>query len=287
MTANNSQEVQRTTEDVAHIVQTKGSSTAILERNPVQIKISEPNQRTNSQTASGAKKSLSLPLQPQTARAVPASVIQKSQGKREKRPRRKRSRETLWKGRIFVIGCVCGAGILGYLGTKLLLAPATKTANKAQLAIAIDQPSVEIPVKKAKPVAAKPKLTFTEESRQVIQQWLTSKSAAFGSEHQLNSLNSILAEPLLTTWRERATAYQQENLYREYEHNIVMRAARIDPSNKNKATVEAEVKEVAKHYQGEQLDNAQSYDDNLLVRYQLIRQGEKWLIQETEVLKTL
>ena len=98
---------------------------------------------------------------------------------------------------------------------------------------------------------------------------------------------TILAEPLLTTWRASAKIYQAENSYREYQHAIVMRSAKVDPNDQNKATVEAEVKETAKHYQSGQLDNAQSYDDNLLVRYQLIRQGEKWLIQQAEVLKTL
>ena len=278
---------QRASERTDDTVRSRDSSTAVLEHHPVLVTASALEREDIPPTASKFKKPLTLPLQHQKTRAVPASVIQRTRGKQKKRPRRKRSRQAIWKGRLFVASCVFGAGLIGYLGTKLLLAPSTKTANKAQLAIALGQPSVEIPVRKVKPVAAKPKLTFTEESKQVIQQWLSSKSAAFGSEHKLNSLNSILAEPLLTTWRDRATAYQQENIYREYEHNIVMKSATVDPSNKNKAIVEAEVKEVAKHYQGGQLDNAQSYDDNLLVRYQLVRQGEKWLIQQTEVLKTL
>ncbi|MGL5836257.1 MAG: IMS domain-containing protein, partial [Waterburya sp.] len=46
-------------------------------------------------------------------------------------------------------------------------------------------------------------------------------------------------------------------------------------------------KEVAQHYQSGQLDQTQSYNDNLLVRYQLIRKGDNWLIQNAEVLKTL
>ena len=278
---------QRASERTDDTVRSRDSSTAVLEHHPVLVTASALEREDIPPTASKFKKPLTLPLQHQKTRAVPASVIQRTRGKQKKRPRRKRSRQAIWKGRLFVASCVFGAGLIGYLGTKLLLAPSTKTANKAQLAIALGQPSVEIPVRKVKPVAAKPKLTFTEESKQVIQQWLSSKSAAFGSEHKLNSLNSILAEPLLTTWRDRATAYQQENIYRQYEHNIVMKSATVDPSNKNKAIVEAEVKEVAKHYQGGQLDNAQSYDDNLLVRYQLVRQGEKWLIQQTEVLKTL
>ena len=241
-----------------------------------------------------AKKSLSLPLQSKKTRAVPPSVINKAQGKtrRPKAGQRKQlSPATLWKGRLFVISLILGVGTIGYWGMKLFLAAPSKTARQTPLAIALDQPSVEMPTQKPKTVVAKPKpkpkLTFSQQSQQVIQDWLSSKSAAFGQEHQIQKLNSILAEPLLTTWRERATAYKQENLYRQYEHKVVMRSAKINPNDQNKATVEAEVKEVAKHYQSGQLDTTQSYDDNLLVRYQLIRQGEKWLIYQAEVLETL
>ena len=276
----------QTADRVNRIVQSRGSSTAILDRNSAHTEAFALDSKTATQ-ASKPRKSLSLPLQPQKTRAVPVSVMQKAQGQARKRPRRKRSRQALWQGRLFVAGCVLGAGVIGYWGMKLLLFPSTKMANKAQLAIALDEPSVEIPTKKVKPVAIKPKLTLTEESKQVVQKWLSSKSAAFGQSHQIDRLNQILAEPLLTTWRERAIAYQQESAYRQYEHNVTVRSAKLDPSNKDKATVEAEVKEIAKHYQGGQLDNAQSYDDNLLVRYQLVRQNNRWLINQAEVIQTL
>ena len=236
------------------------------------------------------KKSLSLPLQPQAkTRAVPPSVMQKAKGtaKRKVSRQNKRSPATIWQGWLFVTGLVVGVGTLGFIAMKLFLSPSIKTANEAQLMIAVDQPTIELPPKKTIPVAAKPKLTITEQSQQVIDNWLSSKSAAFGKEHQIDQLNNILAEPLLTTWRDRAIAYQTEKFYREYQHNLTMRSATINPSDRNKATVEAEVREIAKHYQSGKLDNAQSYDDNLLVRYQLVRQGEKWLIQNAQVLKTL
>ncbi|MEO1670847.1 MAG: IMS domain-containing protein [Cyanobacteria bacterium J06631_2] len=273
--------------------QSQGTATATMERHYVpaasgvkQASGGSPSNRHQPPS----HKSLSLPLQPQKNRAVPPSVINKAARKASQRkPGRykKRSSSTIWKGWLFVASLILGVGTVGYFGTKLLLAPANKTASKADLAIALNQPSVEMPVQKAKPVAVKPKLTFTQESQQVVQRWLDSKSAAFGQEHQIDSLNSILAEPLLTTWRERAITYQQGNTYRQYEHNITMRSAKIDPNNKDKATVEAEVKEVAQHYQSGQLDSNQSYDDNLLVRYQLVRQGDKWVIQQAEVLETL
>ncbi|MGF1587848.1 MAG: IMS domain-containing protein [Pleurocapsa sp.] len=278
---------------------TNGSiATATIERNDHLV---APARKSPDYTAVGsthhtasknhrAKKSPSLPLQSQAqTRAVPPAVMQKAEAtaKRRVAPPKKRSPATLWQGWLLMMGLVVGVGTLGFIATKLLLSPSVKTANQAQLTIAVDQPAIELPPKQTKPVTAQPKLTFAEQSQQVIQNWLSSKSAAFGKEYQIDQLNNILAEPLLSTWRDRATAYQAGNFYREYEHNLTMRSATVNPSDRNKATVEAEVQEIAKHYQSGKLDNAKSYDDNLLVRYQLVRQGEKWLIQQAEVLKTL
>ena len=261
--------------------------------NPKQGKIIQPQPRGAGNNYVRAKpsqsKSLSLPLQPKT-RAVPPSVMQKAAGQakqKQARRRKKASTSTVLKGWLFIFGLIFGVGALGYIATKLFLNPAQKTAQSAQLAIAISQPNIELPPVKAKPVVAKPKLTFTEQSQQVIDRWLKSKSAAFGKERKIGELNSILAEPLLTTWRDRANKYVEDDSYREYQHQVKIRSAKVNPQNSNLATVEAEVKEVAQHYQSGQLDSTQSYDDNLLVRYQLIRQNDKWLIKNTEVLKTL
>ena len=228
---------------------------------------------------------LSLPLEKK--RAVPASALYKAQAQaiqKKMAQKKKLSSTTRLKGWLFIASLIFGVGTIGFIATKLFLSPRQQTA-KAEIAIAISDPAIELPP--AKPVVAKPKLTFTQKAQQVVEKWLSSKSAAFGKEYQISELNSILAEPLLTTWRDRATAYQAGDFYREYQHQIKMRSAKVDPNNPNKAVVEAEVKEVAQHYQSGQLDNTQSYDDNLLVRYQLVRQGEKWLIQNAEVLETL
>ena len=238
------------------------------------------NPRPKSTPAKG--KSISLPLS-KTRRAVPASVIHKANGRKSRK--RKLSKATIWKGWLFILALILGTGTIGFIAIKLLFNPASQT-KEAQLTIAVSQPAIELPTENTA-VAAKPELTFAEKSQQVIQTWLDSKSAAFGQQHQIARLNNILAEPLLSTWRDRAIAYRQENSYRNYQHQLELRSAAIDPNNPNKATVEAEVKEIAQHYQSGQLDNSQSYDDNLLVRYQLIRQGEKWLIEDSQVLETL
>lgn len=235
----------------------------------------------------------SLPLEPPAKkRAVPRSVIQQYQGQKENqrqnyRRYKKPRKATIVKGWLFILSLILGLGTTGFMAMKLFLNPTPKIANKAQLAIAIGQPAVELSPVSIKPVATSPKSTFDQQSQQVIQQWLTSKSAAFGKEYQIEKLNNILAEPLLGTWRTRAMAYKQGDFYREYEHKIKMRSATISQNDPNKATVEAEVQEGAKHYQSGKLDQTQSYDDNLLVRYQLVRQRGNWLIQDSEVLKTL
>lgn len=267
------------------------ASTAIegngkIPSNP-QKTVYRPAPQNSHQQNRPVKKSPTLPLQPQAkTRAVPASVMHKAQGAvKQRRAKKKRSSATLNKGWLLILGSLLGLGTISFVAAKLFLSPSPK-ANEA-LAVALSQPAVELPPKKAQTVAAKPNLSFTERSQQVIQTWLSSKSAAFGKEHQIDRLDDILAEPLLTTWRDRALADKQANSYREYQHQLTVRSAEMNPNDTNKATVEAEVKEVAKHYQSGQLDNAQSYDDNLLVRYQLVRQGEKWLIDKAEVLKTL
>ena len=246
----------------------------------------EPSPKPRQQSRP-ARKSPSLPLHSSDkTRAVPPSVMQKAQ-KAASRGMGRKTSASPWRSRLLYLSLIVGGGVLGMMAIgRLLFAPEVRTAKGTQLAIAITQPTVKLPPK-AQPVAARPQLTFAEKSRQTVETWLASKSAAFGKQHQIGELNNILAEPLLTTWRDRASAYQQDNTYRDYEHQLTVRSAKVDPNNSERATVEAEVREVAKHYQAGQLDDTLSYDDNLLVRYQLVRQGEKWLIQNSEVLETL
>ena len=92
---------------------------------------------------------------------------------------------------------------------------------------------------------------------------------------------------MLTQWRNSSAYYQQNNIYRQFEHDLKIRSVKINPENSDLATVEAEVKEVAKHYQQGQLNQSQSYQDNLVVNYELIRQNNTWLIKNSKVLQSL
>lgn len=55
----------------------------------------------------------------------------------------------------------------------------------------------------------------------VIQSWLSAKAAAMGQSHEIAQLDTILAEPALSGWRERAEQVEGSNSYWLYEHSNV------------------------------------------------------------------
>ena len=89
----------------------------------------------------------------------------------------------------------------------------------------------------------------------------------------------------MTQWRNTAIYYRQNNIYRQFNHTLKINSVELDPNNSDAATVEAAVTETAQHYQQGKLNQAQSYDSDLLVRYELVRQNNNWLIQNSKVLK--
>lgn len=191
------------------------------------------------------------------------------------------------------MGLIFGLGALGFLITRQTInrdspeiAETTLNSAPAESTIAETNSSG---LTNPEIAQAKPALPVFDDAsaQQVIQKWLDSKSAALGKSHQIDKLNGILAPDLLTKWSNTARYYQQTNTYRNYQHNLKISSVVFDPKKPNLATVEAEVQEVAQHYQGSKLNSSQSYDDNLLVRYQLIKKGDNWLIQTSQVLKTL
>ena len=209
------------------------------------------------------------------------------------------------KGGMLLMGLVLSLGALGFFITKQSLnrnfkevadnSPNLEKTNLSQTPLDLETAKIEIPqqknnsVSKPKTKPVKPALPVFDNNsaQQVIQKWLDSKSAALGKSYQFEKLNGILAPDLLEKWSTIASYYQQTNTYRTYQHKLKIRSVVFDPKKPNLATVEAEVQEIAQHYQAGKLNSSQSYDDNLLVRYQLIKQGDSWLIETSEVLETL
>ncbi|WP_036480294.1 ARC6/PARC6 family protein [Myxosarcina sp. GI1] len=189
-----------------------------------------------------------------------------------------------------LLGLIFGIGTLSFAAMKLFLARSSQTAateTESQLFITIDRPLFELPQARAETSSTPPQPTFTNEAKEVVARWLDSKSAAFGEEHQVEKLNEVLIGSLLTSWRDRALSDSQNNIYREYDHKLEIESAVVNSDNPQQATVTAKVKETARFYQQGNLDSSQSYDDDLLVQYSLVRQGNKWMIAGSEVLEIL
>ena len=191
---------------------------------------------------------------------------------------------------LFLLAMIWGIGILAFVVAKNILnSPGKQTSQLENLGISLNESLLDLPTppgQKASQPASHAGITKTQ-AKQTISKWLESKSAAFGSEHKVDALDNILVSSLLSTWRERALYYKQTQEHREYQHEVKVTSVNFAPQKPDRAVVEAQVKEKAQHYQGGKLNQEKSYDDNLLVRYHLVRQGDKWFIQKSDVVKTL
>lgn len=168
----------------------------------------------------------------------------------------------------------------GWLRQTFLSAPMPKEQpRKVQLVT----PPSSIPEPKREVLTDK--LLNQETAEQVIQSWLSTKTAAFGPNHAINKLEQILVAPTLSHWQQLAQRDKADNRYRYYKHSLKVDSVQTSAAAPDKAQVEATVKEVAKLYEDGQLNRNFSYDENLRVRYNLVLKNGKWRIWEMKVLK--
>lgn len=202
-----------------------------------------------------------------------------------RRPRRSRRAKSLNLGRLAL---VAGAGLLSillllFLLSKLfgLLAWAVQgltgpSLKGEQLAIQLNKPPIEIPPPQAALSAPVGDLT-PETAKQVIDTWLKTKRAAFGAEREIGKLSEILVEPALSDWRQRAERDRAEGFSRQYEHSVKIENVTVDEKDKNSATVVAQVREKQTAMQGNK--SVDSSDDELSLRYELVRQNNRWFVK--------
>ncbi|HAC66155.1 MAG TPA: molecular chaperone DnaJ, partial [Cyanothece sp. UBA12306] len=155
--------------------------------------------------------------------------------------------------------------------------------EEEQLVLGLTQPPIEIPVAKPQMMTQEGLLT-TEGAQQVLELWLTSKSEAFGSKHQVESLNKILADSLLSLWGDRAQKLKKNQNHWQYKHTFTIKDLKTTNNNPRQAIVDANVREIAKFYEQGKLNQSRSYDDQLQVRYELSRQGDDWRIKSIKVI---
>ncbi|NCR41534.1 MAG: DUF4101 domain-containing protein [Microcystis aeruginosa W13-11] len=198
--------------------------------------------------------------------------------------RRRPARRKLRLDRVAILGVgLVGTLVVLSLGVKAIVDSQSPLAalQGEQLPISLSTPILEIPSANAEVMERTP--LDKEKGKETIQAWLGAKSAAFGSEHQKEPLKEVLTGSALEIWQKRAAALQGNNYWR-YDHQVDVRSVTNNPKNPNLATVEAIVNEKAMYFHnGKEIVN-RSYNESLKVRYDLVRQGDKWLIEKTQVL---
>ncbi|MEJ1931346.1 IMS domain-containing protein [Nostoc sp. NIES-2111] len=150
------------------------------------------------------------------------------------------------------------------------------TIKGEPLSIQINQPPIEIPDKNAQIKTLDGPLT-EEAAQQIVEKWLSTKAAALGSDHKIDSLNEILTGSALSQWRLIAQQEQADDRYREYAHSVKIDSLSTSDTEPNRATVGATVREITQFYENGQ--KRKSSDESLRVRYELIRQDSVWRIQ--------
>jgi hypothetical protein len=150
--------------------------------------------------------------------------------------------------------------------------------------IRLDRSPIPIPSPE-KPAATTKGSLNQATAKQAIETWLAVKSKALGQENAVDQLSQILVEPALSRWRSRADAARATNSYWKYQHSIEVKSFYSNTTDPNRAIAEAQVSESANLYEGGQLNRGSSYNENLRVRYELVRQDSKWLIRDMTILK--
>ncbi|MBW3586293.1 MAG: DUF4101 domain-containing protein [Cyanobacteria bacterium 0813] len=154
-----------------------------------------------------------------------------------------------------------------------------------QALIGLETPPVEIPpVSVAPEPGAAVSGAITEESaEQIVQSWLSAKAAALGPNHAVEELKQVLTEPALSRWQLMAEAQERNNAHQRYVHKLQVNGVTPNPTNPDRAQVEAQVAEKAEVFDRSQL--VTSRNENLRVRYDLIRQEGQWRIMDWQVIK--
>ncbi|MDM9379477.1 IMS domain-containing protein [Chlorogloeopsis sp. ULAP01] len=169
---------------------------------------------------------------------------------------------------------------LGWLHNLLSPAP---TLQGEQLVLQLNEPILPIPDRNSKTIFPEGPLTEVT-AREVIQSWLSTKAAALGPNHEIDSLKEILVGSALSQWQQVAQQEQAENRYRKYEHRLKVESLETSPTDKNYAAVQASVTEAAQFYENGQINQRKSYNETVRVRYSLVRQGNGWRIREMSVI---
>ncbi|MEQ8382018.1 MAG: IMS domain-containing protein [Coleofasciculus sp. A1-SPW-01] len=216
-----------------------------------------------------------------TPSAEPGHLDQSPPGRLQRLPEHRKAAKNR-RSILLVIAGVVGIGLIGWLLIawiqKIQQSFSAPALEGEQPMVELAQPPIPIPEADSQLIAPGGPLT-QDTAQQVIQTWLSTKSQVFGPDYQIDRLDQILVDPVLSIWQRRAQTNQQRNIYTQYNHQVKVTSVQTNPANPEQAKVEAAVKEEARFYQNGEINQALSYDDNLRVQYELVRQDGQWFIK--------
>ena len=162
------------------------------------------------------------------------------------------------------------------------------TSNNEPLEISLSQPVIELPTpnntsqRPANPLDEK---LDNKKALKIINQWLEAKKQATGPDYNVTPLNKILTGPQLSYWIGNSESLRDNNAHRRYEHQVKILSAEINPQNNTQGKIKAKIQEKSQFYVNGALRSNSSYEDNLIVEYQILKQGNQWLISKTTILQ--
>ncbi|MDJ0647939.1 MAG: IMS domain-containing protein [Xenococcaceae cyanobacterium MO_188.B19] len=270
---------------VTNSVQVQGNSNSSIKPN---VPAKSP-----SSTATMEKRPVTLPQNP-TSQPVTAhsQVRSNKQPKKKRSSRRQPTSASLIKSSLLSLALILGLGSLGFVFTSNLLRVASESTQNVESQQPKPIAKTEPPAVKVSQAEIKPKppekTTILDNAiaKTVVETWLKTKSVALGNQHNVDQLNKILAPSQIGKWQGIALQDKRNNIYRQYKHNVEILKVNYGVNKPNEGTIEAKVTETTQYYQKGRSNAFKSDSDNLIVRYQLIRQGESWLINNSQVVKS-
>ncbi|WP_008309456.1 IMS domain-containing protein [Leptolyngbya sp. PCC 6406] len=174
---------------------------------------------------------------------------------------------------------IVGVGLLGFATMRTLgwvtAALSGPRLERPALDVGLAAPPIEIP-----PIPEpEPEIGVQSIAERTVNNWLAAKREALGKDHNIDSLATILVDPVLTQWQNRAEGGDRENWYWEYDHSIEVLKVEPDDPTAETLAVDVRVREAAQFYEFGVRNTANSYDDTLTMRYDLIRQDGEWFVR--------
>lgn len=120
-------------------------------------------------------------------------------------------------------------------------------------------------------------------ARATINRWLNAKQAAYAGD--TGQLDSVLAGSLLDVTQERVASVEARGITIDYTYGddpiTIISVEPEDATDADSLSVQAQVSETAEFLQDGQVLSSSSYsDDTVTATYELVRQGDSWLIND-------